>query len=312
MPDRPHIVFAEPFDDSAVQKARAVGRVTLLDNCSEETLKHAVSDADALLVRTASKVTRAVIKKGQHLRVIGRGGVGLDSIDVQAAKEQGITVVHTPYAATDAVADLAVGLMLNLLRMVNESDAAVRAGSFAEARAQNVGRELGELTLGIVGFGRIGSAVARRCQHGFGMRVLYNDIVQFADVTVEARSKEQLFAESDIISLHVPLTPQTDRMIDQPALTHFRPGAMLINTARGRVVDNQAVAMALHAGVLSGAAFDVLDLEPPPPDHPLLRAPNTIITPHIGARTHGGLARMDGVIDDVLRVLRGEQPECSA
>lgn len=314
MSERPHIVFAEPFEEFAIAEARDAGRVTILDRCDEGSLKQAVRDADALLVRTSSRVTRTVIECGMRLRVIGRAGVGLDSIDVAAAKERGIAVVYTPYAATEAVADLAVGLMIGLLRKIAAGDAGVRGGRYAEARAAAVGCEMSGLTLGIVGFGRIGSEVARRCHFGFGMRILYNDIVtsQLRGIPAEAREKEQLYGESDIVSLHVPLTPQTERMVDSAALVHFRSNAFLINTARGKVVDSEAVAGALRDGRLAGAAFDVLDAEPPPPDHPLLHAPNTIITPHIGARTRNGLYRMNGVIDDVLRVLRGEPADCPA
>jgi D-3-phosphoglycerate dehydrogenase len=300
-----NIVFAEPFDAGAIEKARAHGTVTVLESCDEATLMAAVQEADALLVRTRARVSRAVIEQACRLRVIGRGGVGLENIDLAAAKDQGILVVNTPDAATDAVADLAVWMMISLVRQLSGCDASVREGRFAEARAAAGGEELRNLAIGIVGFGRIGRAVAQRCYRGFETRILYNDIVtpDLGGVPAESRSKDELYSESDIVTLHVPLTEATHRMIDDEALRHFKPRAVLINTARGGVVDGRAVARALGEGRLAGAAFDVLDEEPPAAEHPLLHAPRTLFTPHIGARTRGGLERMNSVIDEVLRVL---------
>ena len=236
--------------------------------------------------------------------------MGLENIDLDAAGERGITVVYTPAAATEAVADLTVGLMLTLIRGIATCDAMVRDGRFAEARARYVGRELGRLSLGVVGLGRIGKATARRCAHGFGMSILYNDIVDSGPLGFSATwvEKELLYSTADIISLHVPLTDLTHGMIDEAALAKFKRGSILINTSRGAVVDGVALAGALTNGVLSGAALDVFDPEPLPDGHPLLAAPNTVLTPHIGARTVGGLAGMNAVVDDVARVLRGEPP----
>lgn len=310
----PHFVFAEEFEPTTVESARALGRVTLLRACDETTLMEAVGDCDALLVRTRAAVTRAVIHKARRLRVIGRGGVGLENVDVDAARERGITVVYTPAAATDAVADLTVGLMITLLRRIAANDVKIRNGLFAEARESSIGFELAELTLGIVGLGRIGKAVARRCRHGFGMTILYNDIlppgpIDFAATPAE---KEQLYGASDVVSLHVPLTQKTQHLIDDTALAQFKDGAILLNTSRGAVIDSDALARALVRGTLGGAGLDVFDPEPLPADHPLMTAPNTLFTPHIGARTHRGLARMNAVIEDVIRVLNGKEPRYPA
>jgi phosphoglycerate dehydrogenase-like enzyme len=255
-------------------------------------------------------VSRYVIEQAAQLRVIGRAGVGLDNIDLAAARERGIVVVHTPAAATDAVADLTVGLMLASLRKIAAADRDVRAGRFHEVRDECIGPELGELTVGIVGMGRIGRAVAQRCHFGFGARILFNDIVPILGLDFPARSvsKHELYAASDVVTLHVPLTEATNGMIDAAALTRFKPGAVLINTARGAVVDSVALADALRSGHLGAAGLDVVDPEPLPADHPLLLAPHTLITPHIGARTPGGLARMNDVVEDVVAVLEGRPP----
>lgn len=308
--DALHIVFAGDFDASAVGKARELARVTVLEAYEEPVLINAMRDADALLVRTRARVTRAVIESAPRLRVIGRGGVGLDNIDIEAARERGVMVVHTPAAATEAVADLTVGMIISLLRSIHQNDGLVRSGRFTEARQESVGFELHELTIGIVGLGRIGKAVARRCRKGFGMTVLYNDIIDPGPLDTEVTSVplERLFAESDIVSLHVPLTNQTRTMIDGKSLALFKPGALLINTSRGAVVDGVALARALSTGRLAGAALDVFDPEPLPDDHPLLTAPNTLFTAHIGARTRASLARMNEVVDDVIGVLAGKPP----
>ena len=311
MPERrPRIVLAEAFDAPAVEKLRAVGEVVVLDACDEAHLKEAVADCDALLVRTRTTVTRAVIESAPRLRVIGRGGVGLENIDVDAARERDIAVVYTPHASTDAVADLTVGMMIALLRNIHGCDAMVRQGRFWEARVGSCSREMSELTLGIVGMGRIGRAVARRCRNGFGMTILYNDIVSpgWLDFVATPVTKDQLYTNADAVSLHVPLTKSTRNLIAAAALSGFKKGAILINTSRGGVVDSLALAEALAAGTLAGAALDVFAPEPLPADHPLMRAPNTLFTPHIGSRSVAGLARMNDVVEDVVRVLQGRSP----
>lgn len=311
---RPRIVLAEAFDPAAVEKLRAVGEVVALDACDECTLRRAVADCEALLVRTRTTVTRAVIESATRLLVIGRGGVGLENIDLEAARDRGIAVVYTPHASTDAVADLTVGMMIALLRKVRSCDAMIRSGKFGEARGQSCSPEMSELTLGIIGMGRIGRAVARRCRNGFGMTILYNDIVSpgWLDFVATPVTKDQLYAHADVVTLHVPLTEITRSLIDAAVLSRFKKGAVLINTSRGGVVDSIALAAALSAGMLAGAALDVFDPEPLPADHPLLRSPNTLFTPHIGARSFAGLARMNDVVEDVIRVLHGNPPHYPA
>ena len=302
-----HIVISEGFGNAAIARAQAVARVTVLSTGDEDALKEAVRDCDALLVRTSATVTRDVIEQAGRLRVIGRAGSGLDNIDVEAARERGILVSHTPDAATSAVADLTVGLMIAMVRGIATCDAAVRAGAgrFARERSHYETPELSELTLGIVGLGRIGKAVAQRCFHGFAMRILYNDILdaQSLDFDATPTDKAQLFRQADVVSLHVPLTEQTRRLIDGEALTRFKRGSFLINTARGAVVDSVALADALESGQLAGAALDVFDPEPLPKGHPLLTAPHTLFTPHVGARSRTGLTRMNAVVDEVIRTL---------
>jgi D-3-phosphoglycerate dehydrogenase / 2-oxoglutarate reductase len=305
-----NIVVAETFDDDAIARLRKAGSVTVLQTCDEPALISAVKDADALVVRTRSNITRAVIEAGEKLKVIGRGGVGLDNIDLAAAREGNITVVYTPAAATDAVADLAVGMMIALTRRFGWAERMLRDERFAEARNTARHREMRDLTLGIIGMGRIGQAVAKRCRDGFAMTILYNDIRQVGllDVTATPVTKDDLYHQADILSLHVPLTSETNNLIGDKTLAKLQTGAILINTARGPIVDNIALAKALESGKLGGAGLDVYDPEPLPFEHPLRSAPDTILLPHIGARTDRGLAGMNDVVDDVLRVLTGKSP----
>lgn len=307
---KPKILLAEPMSPSAVQRLQAAGLVIGPFPDRPEAWRTHLPEAEALLVRSYVSVTEADIQLARRLRVIGRAGVGLEHIDVEAARRRGIAVVYTPAASTQAVAELTVGLIIALQRQVLAGDQAVRTGGFLAARSLPGRKELGRQVLGIVGMGRIGRAVGRICSLGLGTSILFNDIVPITglDFPARERSKDGLYAESDIVSLHVPLTDQTRNLIDQQALGGFKPGSWLINTARGAVVDSQAVAAALQNGHLGGAAFDVLDAEPPPPDHPLLGAPNCLLSPHIASRAEASLEAMNDVVEDVIAVLAGKPP----
>lgn len=307
---QPIIIATDEYSDAAIERLRAGGAVEIAPTTDRAALLSKLPASHALLVRTATVVDAGMIEAAKHLRVIGRAGVGVDNIDIAAARARGIVVVHTPAAATTAVAELTVGLMLSLIRQIPAADLAARAPErFKEFRAIAAGPELAQLSLGIVGLGRIGQAVGSRAA-ALGMNVLYHDIREVSPTgfSASAVSLDELLARSDVVSLHVPLTGRTRRMIDGAAITNMKPGALLINTARGAVCDSDALAEALSWGKLGGAALDVTDPEPLSPGHPLLSAPNTIFTPHIGARTPAALRAMEEVVDDVLRVLAGESP----
>ena len=304
------ILLVESFDESAVQRLERAGRLRRASACDEGTLVDEVPGADALLVRTYAQVTAAVIEAGKRLKVIGRGGVGLENIDLRAARDRGVPVVYTPAAASDSVAEFTVGLMLAVERHLVRGEAMVRGERFLEARGTLIGRQLRGLTLGIVGLGRIGRRVGRIARTGLGMSVIYNDIVEIRDLdyAVTPADKGRIWAESDVVSLHVPLTSLTRHLVNAEVLARFKPTSTLINTSRGAVVDDSALGAALSAGQLAGAALDVYEMEPPPPDHPLLAAPNVLLSPHVAARTGVGLARMNDVVDDVIAVLNGKPP----
>jgi phosphoglycerate dehydrogenase-like enzyme len=230
----------------------------------------------------------------------------VDRVDVRAAEELGIAVLHTPAASSDAVAEFTVGLMVSLQRNVGPLAAEYRGGKFKELRQRAYGSELRELTIGIVGMGRIGSRVGRICSAGLGARVIYNDIAAVGPFPFEAAAMEKaaIWAESDVVTLHVPGTELTRKMINADVLGRMKASAYLINAARGTVVDTAALTAALRSGRIAGAGLDVVEPEPLPADHALFSMGNCILTPHIAARTHGGLRRMYAVADDVLALLR--------
>lgn len=317
--ERFRIIVAEKLSPPAMDRLRSCGEVVTLTAYDEPALQKAVAEADALVVRTYARVTEAVIAAARtagRLKVIARAGVGVDNIDLKAAAVAGIPVVHTPAACTEAVADLTCGLIIALQRHILTLDAGVRRGEFASLRADaGLTPELQHQTLGVIGMGRIGQAVSRRLNLGFGMRIIYYDIREIGYLPFVARAMDSaaaVYAEADVVTCHVPLTKLTRGMIDGRALAGFKAGSYLVNTSRGPVVNGAALAESLKAGLLSGAAIDVFDPEPPPPDHPLRSAPNCILTPHVGARSREGLSAMNDVVEDVIAVLEGKTPAWQA
>ncbi len=304
------IVVAEPLSDSAMGRMRSAGEVVELASCDPATLLAAVHDCSALVVRSYADVTDAVFRAAAKLKVVGRAGVGVENIDLAAAARAGVVVVHTPAASTQAVAELVIGFIIELERRVHWAQQELRQEAFMSARRRLAGRQLGEMTLGIIGFGRIGRLLGEIAHRAFAMRVVFNDIRDIEHDTAVAKkaSKDDIYTSADVISLHVPLTDQTRHLIGATALGKMKKSTLLINTSRGDVVDATALAHALSSGELAGAAIDVFDTEPPPADHPLLAAPNCILTPHIGSRTRSSLAAMNDVVDDVIAVLQGRPP----
>jgi D-3-phosphoglycerate dehydrogenase len=267
-----------------------------------------LSESDALIVRGRTKVTAEVIRSaGPRLKVVGRAGVGVDNIDLESARARGITVVNAPEAATVAVAELTLGLMLALARQIPTADAGLRRAEWRKAELH--GSELSGKTLGIIGVGRIGAAVASRAG-AFGMRVLGHDPL-LSDGELQRRGTEPLsfdalLAESDYVCLHLPLTDETRGLIGRETLQRFKPGARLISAARGGIIDEAALLEALESGHLAGAGLDVY-AEEPPGELPLRRHPNVVLTPHIGAQTQEAQSKAAlDIAGEVLAALRGE------
>lgn len=252
------------------------------------------------------QIDRAALEGADRLKVISRYGVGVDNVDLAAAREKGIVVTNTPGANSASVAELALGMMLALARQIPQADAAARRGEFPRMS----GISLEDKTVGILGLGAIGKQLAKRLA-GFNCRILAYDPYLDADFAqahqVTYLPMEGVLAECDFLSLHLPLTAETRQMVNHSFLAGMKPGAFLINTARGDLIDEAALAEALHSGRLRGAGLDALVEEPPALDNPLLAFPNLILTPHLGAQTDGATANMGWwALVDCLAVLRGE------
>lgn len=307
---RPRILVADPLAPDALQMLGEQADVDQRYDLNHDRLVEIIADYDALVVRSRTRVTSDVIQAGRRLKVIGRAGVGLDSIDVEAARARGIAVVNSPEAVTVAVAEHTLALMLCLARQIPYADASMRRGEWLKSAL--LGSELMGKTLGVIGLGRIGSAVAQRAA-AFGMLVLAHDpylsAEQIRERGAESVSMGELLGQSDYISIHVPLTPETEGLIGRHHLALVKPNARLVCCARGKIVDEAALLAALEEGRLAGAALDVFAEEPLPADSPLLRSNKVLVTPHIGANTVEGQAAVGlDTARRVLAVLHGDRP----
>lgn len=251
-----------------------------------DELLRAIADAEGLITRSGTAVTRELLAAAKKLRVLGRAGVGLDNVDVDAATERGILVINAPTANIISATEHTMAMMLSLCRNLPEADASVKRGEWV--RSKFMGVELNGKTLGVIGLGRIGTGVALRCK-AFGMRVLaYDPYVApaaFEKVSTERVTLDRLLAEADVITVHTPLTDETRGIIGKNEFDRMKDGAIVLNVARGGIYDETELAAALNRGKVSAAAIDVFQNEPPGRDHPLLNAKNIVLTPHIGANT---------------------------
>ena len=315
MPDRPIILSLTKMAESGLDTLRSAGELRFATSLDPGILHREIAAADALVIRTAGTIDAALMDAAPRLRVIGRHGVGYDQVDVPAATARGIQVVYTPGANTEAVAEHALAFMIGLSKQFPLHMTSLTSGRYDD-RTKYVGRDLTGRRIGIIGFGRIGKRVGELARVGFGMEVLYCDIIApppEAEAKAGARrvGLDELLLASEYVTLHVPLDDSTRRMIDRAALAKMRPDAILINTCRGPVVDEAAVAEALDSRLLFGYGADVYDIEPPPADHPLISrvGRNVMLTPHSAAQTVESLRNMaDGVAEDVAGVLAGRPP----
>jgi phosphoglycerate dehydrogenase-like enzyme len=308
---RPVIVVSETLSDRALAWLAERAEVR---RPKPEELFGSLADADGLVVRTYTQVNDELLDAAPKLRVVGRAGVALENIDVPACRARGVEVVHTPAANTLAVVDYTVRMMIEMNRRFWPIREPLSPEAFHAERKQSYGQFLSELTLGIVGCGRIGSRVGRVAA-AMGMRVLYNDILDIpVDYPAEAVEKDTLWAESDIVTIHVPVTDLTRKFIDAATLAKFKPGSQFINAARGQCVEYAALAEAVRSGQVSACALDCHDPEPPPPEYPMysVLGENVILTPHVAARVPAAMERMSDVVYDVLAVLEGQSPEYAA
>lgn len=310
---RYRVLIADPLEDVGINLFKGIADVDVRTKLSEDNLCQIVGDYDALIVRSGTKVTRKVIEHGLKLKVIGRAGVGVDNIEVDAATERGIFVVNAPSAITTATAEHTFALLLSLMRKIPQALISLREGKWE--RTKFIGSQLQGKTIGIVGLGRIGTQVARYAK-AFGMRVIGCDPFiseeRARQLGIELKELEELLREADIITLHVPLTRETRKMIDERAISLMKEGAILVNASRGGVVDEEALYKALVSGKLAGAALDVFEQEPPKEGSTsfnLLQLDNVVATPHLGASAKE--AQEEAALEiakQVIAVLKGEFP----
>lgn len=275
----------------------------------------ALPGAHAIVAGSRIRYTGAVMDLAPGLVVIARHGVGYDNVDVAAATARGIAVTNTPDAPSIATAEHTLALVLCAARRVTHSERLLRAAAHTDYFATHDALELCGRTLAVVGLGRIGGRVALAAR-ALGMRVVGYDPLaapgRFAELGAEpAAALEEALAQADVVTLHVPLTPATRHLLDEAMIARIKPGAILVNCARGGLVDERALLEALERGHLRGAALDVFETEPPPPDHPLLRRDDVVCTPHVGGASDLGKERLiTGAIAQALAALAGERPSC--
>ncbi len=288
------ILVSDKLDNEAVEMMKSAGfEVMVKTDMTPEQLLGVIPEYDAIVVRSATKVKREVIEKGTSLKLIARAGVGLDNVDKDAAKEKGIKVVNTPAATSISVAELALGMMFAAARQIVRGTEGLRAGKWEKSALKGI--ELHGKTLGIIGCGRIGCELASRA-HALGMKVLGSDLEGICDPSklkcyhIEFTSHEEVMKNSDFISLHVPLTEQTKHMINRDSIAKMKKGVIIVNCARGGVIQEVDLLEALDSGQVSRAAMDVYEVEPAK-DNPLFKHQNFLGTPHIGANTEEGQKR---------------------
>ncbi len=299
------------------------GTVLLEEKCdltyarsfAEADIIDQVCDVDAIIIRANGAVSAKVMAAAPKLKVVGRHGVGLDAVDMDAARQRGIKVVYTPQANKESVAEHFVALALMLAKKIRLADIALR-DCYWQARYELIGTELREKTLGVLGFGRIGQQTARICKNGFGMPILYYDQLAFPAAEKELGATrvddKTLFSRADFISVNLPLLPETRHFVNADRLNLMKPSAFLINMARGPIWNEAHVVAALQEKRIAGAGSDVYEVEPITADNPLLKLKNFVGTPHMSAHTEEAMIHMSMVARDVLAVLEGREPEFPA
>jgi len=302
-----NILITDGLDESGLSILRSSANVADRNNISADDLIKEIPAYEGLIVRGRTKVTAAVMDAATKLKVIGRAGVGVDNIDLEAAKKHGITVVNAPISTTLAVAELAFGLMLAVAREIPRADAGMKQGKWPKKELEGV--ELNGKTLGVIGFGRIGAEVGKRAT-AFGMNVVaYDPLIEADEIKrrgAEPLPLDELYGCADFITLHLPLSVQTRDMIGAQAFSQMKDGVRIVSAARGGIIDEAALVTALNSGKVAGAALDVFATEPPGLTESVSH-PRLIGTPHVGAQTAEAQVRAsEDIATEVLTGLRGE------
>ncbi len=301
------VMVTDGLEEKGLAMLRQSAEVANRKGISSEELLQEVGDYHAIIVRSRTKVTAVIFEAAKNLKVVGRAGVGVDNIDLDAARRHQVTVVNSPFATTMAVAELTMGLMLALVREIPRADASMKQGEWL--KKELMGNELYQKTLGVIGFGRIGAAVAQRAA-AFEMQVIgYDPLVppdELSNRGGEPVGLDELLERSDFISLHIPLTDQTRAILNAAAFQRMKDGVYLVCAARGGVIDEAALLEALESGKVAGAGLDVFAAEPPGATD-LVKHPHVIACPHIGAQTKEAQERAAvDIADEVLAALAGE------
>jgi D-3-phosphoglycerate dehydrogenase len=309
---KPVVLLYEPIHEKALALLKEKAEVRMAQSLDPAWLLKAVADVDGIIIRANGKVTREMMAAAPRLRVVGRHGVGVEAIDRLAAAELGIAVVNTPYSNDESVAEHCMGMIVALAKRILEADRAIRAGDW-DARYRLVGVEVRGKMLGLIGFGKIGQRLAAIAHFGFDMPIVYHDIRAFPEAEARMGARRlplpEVLAQSDFVSLHTPLLPETKGIINEAALRSMKRSAYLINSARGPVVHQAALIRGLQEGWIAGAGLDVYDPEPLPKDSPLLKMENVVLSPHMASHTDVALLRSAMVVTDVLAVVEGRKPE---
>jgi phosphoglycerate dehydrogenase-like enzyme len=314
--DKPLVIVTEQADPVALAWLRERADVEQVSS-DDPKFFDLLPQAKGLVIRTYTRVNDALLERAPQLKVVGRGGVGIENIDVPACRRRGIEVVYTPDANTLAVGDFVFGAILQLIRPWGTfRERAYEPADFKRVRSGPAGRQLDELTIGILGLGRVGKRVGSIAANGFGMRVLFNDLLAIDPSSLtfkaEAVDKPTLYRDSDILTIHVDMRPGNENLVGVEQIALMKRDAILVNMSRGEVLDTHALAAALREKRLGGAAIDVYAPEPPPADFPLLGMSNVILTPHMASRTTTALRNMSWVVRDVMAVIDGKAPKYPA
>ena len=297
------VLVSDPISDLGIQQLMDAEDVVVdkKTGLSEDELIQIIGDYDALLVRSQTRVTPAIMKAGTRLKVVGRAGVGVDNINLEAATERGIIVINAPDGNTITTCEHTFAMMMALARHIPQAYAKTINGTWD--RKTFLGVELRNKTLGVLGMGRIGSEVAKRAK-AFGMNILGYDPFLTKEraekMGVTLASVDDIIRNADFMTVHTPLTPETKHMIARPQFEVMKKGMRIINCARGGIIDEMALIEAIDEGIVAGAAFDVFESEPPAADHPFLSHPNIIVTPHLGAST---VEAQERICKEIIKII---------